>query len=123
MKNLFSILLGCLLYLPAEAQSNKKPVNVLNAPSVFHTRVDPYYNYADQGNASYINNSQFYNQGNHFSNSFPSGNGFYPQPGNSNPVNHEMNSRSPMEPTTIFNGDIPIRLSPYPEETNTLLRP
>lgn len=118
MKTILSILFAGFLYLPAQAQSNKKPVYVPDAPTVFNTEFGSYFNYADQGKASFINNSQFYNKDNHFSNTLPSGNGFYPEPGNSNPVNHDVNSRSLLPPPVIYNGNILIRVTPYSGETS-----
>lgn len=93
----------------AIAQANKEPINVRSVPTLFNKNFDPYRNYADQGRAMYINNSAFYNKDNIITNNFPVSNGRYMQPGNSNPVNHDMNERNVFPSGTIYSGFIPIR--------------
>lgn len=92
-----------------KAQDNKRPVVVENSRSVFNRSFDTYKNYADQGNAIYINNSQFYNKDNFITNPFPRGNGEYTQPSNSNPINQNMNQQTPTPSGIIYSGYIPVR--------------
>ena len=108
MKRIFFIAVCCLSTLGLRAQE-KRPIVVEESPTIFNTTFDPYYNYADQGRANYINNSQFYNKDNIISNPFPASNGYYFQPGNSNPINQNMNQAEPLPSGTIYNGYIPVR--------------
>lgn len=109
MKRILTIAVVLALGTAAKAQETKQPVIVDDAPTIFNIQVNPYYDYADQGRAMYINNSQFYNKDNVLTNQSPVGNGDYVQPGNSNPVNREMYQGSPAPSGTIYSGDIPVR--------------
>jgi hypothetical protein len=103
---LFVFLLGAV---SVKAQEQKNPVIVQDAPTIFPMSFDPYHSYADQGRAMYINNSQFYNRDNVLTSPVPVSNGQYFTPGNSNPINAEMNTAQPIPSTTIYSGYIPVR--------------
>ena len=98
-----------LFAFASKAQEQKAPVVVVDAPTLFNIHSNPNYDYADQGRRMYINNSQFQNKDNVFSNPVPTGNGQYITPGNSNPVNQDLNSGEPMPSGTIYSGYIPVR--------------
>lgn len=115
MKRIFFIAAFCLAGASVNAQE-KRPIIVSESPTIFNTGFDPYYNYADQGRAMYINNSQFYNKGNIISNPYPASNGYYVQPGNSNPVNQNLYQGEPFPSGTIYSGYIPVR--DYGNSTN-----
>jgi len=95
--------------ITAHAQQGKDPVTVNDAPTLFNTSYNAYYDYADQGSRMYENNSQFYNKDNTITNVIPVSNGQYIQPGNSNPVNQDMYQGSPAPSGTIYSGYIPVK--------------
>jgi len=92
-------------------------------PTVLSVRrpLDPYSNYADQGRAMYQNNSQFYNKDNILTSDVPRGNGDYTQPGNSNPINHDIYSNNDntggyIGTYDIYSDGILIRYNTYETE-------
>ena len=109
MKTILLILALTVQSILSLAQSNKEPVIVEHSPTLFNTIYDPYFDYADQGSRMYINNSQFYNKDNIITGSFPASNGQYMKPGNSNPINKNMNEGAPLPSGTIYSGYLPVR--------------
>ena len=109
MKRIILLMAIFLAAEDSEAQYQKQPIIIEDAPTIFNNLPQPYLEYADQGSRMYINNSQFYNKDNFFQNAIPTGNGFYVRPGNSNPVNRDLN-QGPVAPSgTIYSGHIPVR--------------
>jgi len=109
MKTLFFLLLTWVVSNTVFAQANKSPVVVEDAPTLLNTSANLYYDYADQGQRMYINNSHFQNKDNIITADFPASNGQYIVPGNSNPINRNMNDGSLIPSGTIYSGYIPIR--------------
>jgi hypothetical protein len=105
------ILLAAIFFTAkaAEAQYQKQPIIIDDAPTIFNNAPQPYQEYADQGSRMYINNSQFYNKDNTFQNAIPTGNGLYVTPGNSNPINQDMHQGPAAPSGTIYSGYIPVR--------------
>ncbi|RYY26978.1 MAG: hypothetical protein EOO04_10025 [Chitinophagaceae bacterium] len=91
------------------AQSQKEPIYLDNGPTVFEYNYDPYYSYADQGQAMYQNNSQFYNKDNVLRSPSPVGNGQYVTPGNSNPLNQNLYRNEETSTVILYNGHVPVR--------------
>jgi hypothetical protein len=109
MKTIIFLFLMASFTVKVSGQANKMPIPVENARSIFNTVPDLYADYTDQGSRMYINNPHFYQKDNFFRNAVPTGNGFYVQPGNSNPINQELYQGVPEPSGTIFSGYIPIR--------------
>jgi hypothetical protein len=98
-----------LMTTTANAQQNKAPIRVYDAPTLSNASANLYYDYADQGQRMYQNNSHFQNKDNVMTHRFPASNGQYVTPGNSNPINQNMNDGSLIPSGTIYSGYIPIR--------------
>jgi len=109
MKKMMMIILISLGMTEAKAQQGKSPVIVNDAPTLFNTASNGYYDYADQGKRMYENNSQFYNKDNVQTHTFPTSNGQYIKPGNSNPMNQELYQGAQAPSGTIYSGYVPVR--------------
>ena len=106
---------GCIMITVAGRAQQGPTVLSVNRP------MDTYSNHADQGRATYQNNSQFYNKDNVLSSAAPRGNGDYYQPGNSNPINHDIysnndNTGENIGTYDIYSGGILIRYNTYGAE-------
>ncbi len=108
MRQVFIMFLCIGLYTNVNAQQNKEPQIVHDAPTLFDISYDPYYDYADQGNRSYINNSQFQNKDNMLISSFPAGNGQYDPPGNSHSINQQLYKEPNFPVPPVYNGHVPV---------------
>lgn len=118
MKQMFSILIAIVACAAtAQAQANREPVVVPDAPNTFDIRADLNYSYADQGRVMFINNSAFYNKDNMIRQPIPVSNGRYTKPGNSNPINRQMNQLPPLPNPTLYNGGIPVWHAADPAES------
>ena len=109
MKKILLMIMMCFTTGVVVAQLQKRPIQVENSPSIFNDVYTPYQDYADQGRRMYYNNSQFYNKDNYFEHAMPTSNGYYVQPGNSNPINRTLNTGAPLPSGTIYIGDRPVR--------------
>ena len=110
MKRLFLIpALIVTSAVSALSQDQKSPIIVENAPTIFNISYNPYYSYADQGQPTYINNSHFYNQSNTIYNHFPTGNGNYINPGNSNSLNSDLYRGEFIRSGIIYSGYVPVK--------------
>ncbi|HRO42679.1 MAG TPA: hypothetical protein PL009_07575 [Flavipsychrobacter sp.] len=109
MKKMIMTITGCFIGWTMSAQENKIPITVHDSPTQFNVSANLYHDYGDQGNRMYINNSHFQNKDNSLINSVPISNGQYIPPGNSNPINQNMNQPEPLPSGNIYSGDILIR--------------
>lgn len=118
MKQIISLVIAIFATEAAAlAQANRAPIVVSDAPNTFDMRADLNYSYADQGRVMFINNSAFYNKDNVIHQNFPVSNGRYTEPGNSNPINRQMNQQPPLPNPTIYNGGIPVFNTADPAES------
>ncbi len=121
MKKIILFTIGCFFAgIHVFAQDRGNVVVVDESPTILDMSFNPYYDYSQQGNASYINNSQFYNKDNFISSPLPAANGYYERPGNSNAINNELydkgnhiNDHSIAPSGTIYND-----VTPYSSPVN-----